>query len=110
MRVFDSQNNHAEPVNCKTNHAENRPHLTDTKLVTLWYFASLAEQAQCSEESLTVLADMTLAQLYQQLSQKYQFNLPVAALAVAVNHHKVDWSHSFEAGDIVAFIPPVAGG
>lgn len=79
------------------------------KHLTVLYFASLAERAGKDEETLEFAGD-SLAALYQQLSQRYAFDLAQNQLAVAINHAIASWHTPLQDGDIVAFIPPVAGG
>ena len=69
--------------------------------ITVLYFASLAQKAKIDEEIMT---------LYQLLSDKYQFELTQDKLSVAVNHEFSDWNQKIATDDVVAFIPPVAGG
>lgn len=78
--------------------------------ITLLYFASLADIAKKETEILLVSNDITLTQLYHQLAEQYGFDLAHPRLGVAVNHEFCDWNTPLHAGDIVAFIPPVAGG
>ena len=74
------------------------------KQIDVLYFASLAEQAGKDEERLSLVA------LYQQLTERYNFRLAQHKIAVAINHEITDWDTPIQQGDIVAFIPPVAGG
>ena len=79
------------------------------KQIDVLYFASLAEQAGKDEESLSFDGDSLVA-LYQQLTECYNFRLAQNKIAVAINHEITDWDTPIQQGDIVAFIPPVAGG
>lgn len=79
------------------------------KTLHILYFASLAEQAGIDTESIDTNID-NLSQLYQFLKDKHQFSLNENQLAVAINHHMKDWHSTFNNGDTIAFIPPVAGG
>ncbi len=78
--------------------------------ITLLYFASLAEMAKQDEEVLAVASHATLAEVYTDLAQKYGFDLEKSRLGVAINHEFCTWDTPLNNGDIVAFIPPVAGG
>ncbi len=77
--------------------------------ITVLYFASLAQKAKIDGEIMTVQTT-DLSTLYQLLSDKYQFELTQDKLSVAVNHEFSDWNQKIATGDVVAFIPPVAGG
>lgn len=79
------------------------------KQIDVLYFASLAEQAGKYEERLSFDGDSLVA-LYQQLTERYNFRLAQHKIAVAINHEITDWDTPIQQGDIVAFIPPVAGG
>lgn len=79
------------------------------KSLHILYFASLAEQAGVDTESINTDIN-NLSQLYQFLKDKHQFSLNESQLAVAINHHIKDWHSAFNDGDVIAFIPPVAGG
>lgn len=79
------------------------------KNLEILYFASLAEITGKDEERMSFDGD-SLGELYQLLSDKYQFKLPKQKLAIAINHEITDWEMPIQDGDVVAFIPPVAGG
>lgn len=83
--------------------------MPNAKTLEILYFASLAEQAKKDEETIHFGGD-SLTELYQQLSEQYGFSLAQEKLAVAINHEITDWQAPVHNGDIVAFIPPVAGG
>jgi molybdopterin converting factor subunit 1 len=73
------------------------------------YFASLREKAKKNEEEITE-AYTNAFDLYQTLSVKYQFPLKVEEIKVAINGEYQDFETVLVAGDVVTFIPPVAGG
>jgi molybdopterin-guanine dinucleotide biosynthesis protein A len=75
----------------------------------LQYFAVLREQAGKRSETLRTAA-ATAAQLYAELQQRYGFKLAATQLKVAINNEFRDWQQPLKAGDVVTFIPPVAGG
>ena len=83
--------------------------MSNNLTVTVLYFASLAEQAGIDEEILTT-SHYYLNDIYSYLLDKYDFNLKKDELAVAVNHQIASWQTKVSNGDIIAFIPPVAGG
>lgn len=84
---------------------------TDTAMnITVLYFASLADEANCYEENVTVQQSTSLTELYEQLRQKHRFSRPQSELRVAVNDYFAKWTDQIYDGDSVVFITPVAGG
>lgn len=75
----------------------------------LRWFASLAERAGCSEETVASRAT-TPRELYAELAARHGFDLAPQRLRVAVGGAFVDWSHGLRDGDEVVFVPPVSGG
>lgn len=78
-------------------------------LITVEYYAQLREQAGHGRENLTTSA-ASLADLYAELRQRHGFKLDTAQLRVAVNAQFREWPQPLADGDVVVFIPPVAGG
>lgn len=84
---------------------------TDTAMnINVLYFASLADEANCYEENVTVQQSTSLTELYEQLRQKHRFSRPQSELRVAVNDYLAKWTDQIYDGDSVVFITPVAGG
>ncbi|WP_201575319.1 MoaD/ThiS family protein [Psychrobacter sp. H8-1] len=81
-----------------------------TMNINVLYFASLADEANCQEETVSVQQSTSLTELYQQLSQKHRFSRPQSDLRVAVNDYFANWTDQINDGDSVVFITPVAGG
>lgn len=81
-----------------------------TMSINVLYFASLADEANCNEEKITVQQSTSLIELYEQLSQKHRFSRPQAQLRVAINDYFAKWTDQIHDGDSVVFITPVAGG
>jgi molybdopterin synthase sulfur carrier subunit len=79
------------------------------KTVRLHYFALLRDQRGCSEETLATEA-VEAGALYEELRQRHGFTLPADRLRVAINDEFAAWSTPLKSGDVVVFIPPVAGG
>ncbi len=77
--------------------------------ITVEYYAQLREQAGQGQQRVTSEAG-SLAALYAELRQQHGFRLDIAQLRVAVNAQFRDWQQPFAEGDVVVFIPPVAGG
>lgn len=78
--------------------------------INVLYFASLADEANCQQETVTVQQSTSLAELYEQLCQKHRFSRPQSELRVAVNDYFAKWTDPISDGDSVVFITPVAGG
>jgi molybdopterin synthase sulfur carrier subunit len=79
------------------------------KSVTVEYYAQLREQAGQGRQTLNTAA-ASLADLYAELRQQHGFKLDTAQLRVAVNAQFGEWQQPLGDGDVVVFIPPVAGG
>ena len=84
--------------------------LDTTMNINILYFASLADEADCHEEKITVPQSTSLTELYEQLRQKHRFSRPQSELRVAVNDYFAKWTDEICEGDSVVFITPVAGG
>jgi molybdopterin synthase sulfur carrier subunit len=77
--------------------------------VTVEFFAQLREQAGLGREQVDSAA-VDPAGLYAQLQARHGFTLAQGQLKVAVNAAFADWDRPLADGDVVVFIPPVAGG
>jgi molybdopterin synthase sulfur carrier subunit len=84
--------------------------IESTMDINVLYFASLADEANCQQETIKVQQDTSLIELYEQLSQKHRFSRPQSELRVAVNDYFAKWTDQISNGDSVVFITPVAGG
>lgn len=78
--------------------------------ITVLYFAQLEEQRGCPVEELEIDPGTSVGQLYEQLQTASSFTLTMESLRPAVQNAYVSWNHKLGHGDVVAFIPPVAGG
>lgn len=81
-----------------------------TMTIKVLYFASLADEANCSEETVVIQESTSLDILYEQLCQKHQFSRPKSELRVAINDYFAKWTDPIYDGDSIVFITPVAGG
>ena len=79
------------------------------KTVNVQYFASLREQRGATGETLVTMA-RTARELYAELSERHGFRHTEASLRVARNGVFAGWDSTLEEGDLLVFIPPVAGG
>lgn len=84
--------------------------LDATMNISVLYFASLADEANCHEEEIELSQSTSLTELYEQLRQKHRFSRPQSELRVAVNDYFAKWTDEIHEGDSVVFITPVAGG
>lgn len=78
--------------------------------ITVLYFASLADKAQQGQQQLDLANNLSLSELYAQLKQQHGFELDTEKVRVAINDEFASWDDAINDGDIIAFIPPVAGG
>lgn len=78
--------------------------------VKIRYFASLREKAGMSQEELELPKDHNLTKLYHELTSRYHFELSVQEIKFSVNSEYVPADYVLKANDVIAFIPPVAGG
>jgi len=81
-----------------------------TSTITVRYFAALREAVGASEEFVEYAQGESVADLYGRLAQRHSFKLNAEHLRFAVNDRFVSANREIVAGDLVVFIPPVAGG
>lgn len=79
------------------------------KEVEIKYFASLKDSAGKSSEVIQTSVE-DISQLYQVIKEKYDFSLNEKFLKFALNDEFVEKNTIIKNGDVVVFIPPVAGG
>jgi len=77
--------------------------------VEIQYFAELRQQAQRDNEILDI-SEPDAKVIYTRLQEKYGFHSDWHQLGLAVNHQMARWDHSLQNGDVIVFIPKVAGG
>ncbi|MBA6293730.1 molybdopterin synthase sulfur carrier subunit [Colwellia sp. MB3u-70] len=82
-------------------------------MIKILFFARLREQLSTDSLQISASENMTTELIRQQLANTDDLWAKVMSadsLLVAVNQQITDWSHSVNAGDEVAFFPPVTGG
>ena len=79
------------------------------KTIYVGYYAFLREKAGTSQEAVKTAAS-TPRDLYKELCGTHNFRLSENLLRVAINNVFSTWQSELQAGDHVAFIPPVSGG
>ena len=78
--------------------------------IKIKYFASLRESANKVDEDYTIDKVMTLREIYEDLARKYSFSLAFSQISCAINNEYANESSLLKEGDVLVFIPPVAGG
>lgn len=82
--------------------------------ITICYFARFREKLGCQQESYTWTANITVEQLLQQLAARggvwSELFQTTQGVLVAINQEMMPLSTLINAGDEVAFFPPVTGG
>jgi sulfur-carrier protein len=79
------------------------------KRIKVKYFASLKEEAACSEELLSTSVH-TPGELYEELKIKHNFSLEQENIRATIDDSFVPMDQILKEGNSLAFIPPVAGG
>lgn len=79
------------------------------KTIRVRYFAILREQRGLDEETVLTGAS-TAAELYDELRSAHRFTLSSERVRVAINDDFAPWAATVREGDVLVFIPPVAGG
>lgn len=78
-------------------------------MIHIKYFGAVAEKTKCSFENVSS-SEVSLQQLLQDLEVKYKFES--LSFSIAVNQKIVSKTtdYSLKTSDIVALLPPFAGG
>ncbi|MBZ0188931.1 MAG: MoaD/ThiS family protein [Candidatus Obscuribacterales bacterium] len=79
------------------------------KRLEIVYFALLKEERGQASETIESSA-FCAADLYEELKGRHNLTLNRNRLCVAINDEMADWQNELHEGDLIAFIPPVAGG
>ncbi|MCV2483393.1 MoaD/ThiS family protein [Flavobacterium sp. SH_e] len=79
-------------------------------MIEVKYFGAVAEKTKCEFEKLSFSEELSLQKLLQDLNEKYEFES--LTFSVAVNQKIVSKStdYTLQTSDIVALLPPFAGG
>jgi molybdopterin synthase sulfur carrier subunit len=77
--------------------------------VSLRYFTILQQRRGVETEQLT-MARMSARELYADLDRQYRFGVSAELVRVALNGAYAPMDRRLNDGDLVVFIPPVAGG
>jgi molybdopterin converting factor small subunit len=79
------------------------------KKVHVVYYALLRQERGVAEETVDSQAE-SARELFHELKNRHGFKLSESHIKVAINSKMASWDTSFESGDTILFIPPVAGG
>lgn len=79
------------------------------RTIQLLYFAQLSAQAGRSEESIETDA-ATVGELYTSRATQYNWSLPLERVRFARNDEFCSADEPFNAGDVIAIMPPMSGG
>ncbi|MHC0441547.1 MoaD/ThiS family protein [Flavobacterium sp. 3-210] len=79
-------------------------------MIEVKYFGAVAEKTKCEFEKLSFSEELSLQKLLQDLNGKYDFES--LTFSVAVNQKIVSKAsdYTLQISDIVALLPPFAGG
>jgi molybdopterin synthase sulfur carrier subunit len=79
-------------------------------MIEIKYFGAVAEKTKCEFEKLSFSEEVSLQKLLQDLNEKYEFES--LSFSVAVNQKIVSKAtdYTLQTSDIVALLPPFAGG
>lgn len=79
-------------------------------MIEVKYFGAVAEKTKCEFEKLSFSEALSLQKLLQDLNKKYEFES--LTFSVAVNQKIVPKTaeYTLQTHDIVALLPPFAGG
>ncbi|SFC91382.1 MoaD/ThiS family protein [Flavobacterium phragmitis] len=79
-------------------------------MIEVKYFGAVAEKTKCEFEKLSFSKELSLQKLLQDLDEKYEFES--LTFRVAVNQKIVSKTsdYTLQTSDIVALLPPFAGG
>ncbi|MDH4421944.1 MULTISPECIES: molybdopterin converting factor subunit 1 [Bacillus] len=78
-------------------------------MITILLFANLREEVGLDRLVMLEKQEMTVGQLKEWMKESYQLQ-SLEAVMVAINEEFVTNGETIQAGDVVAFIPPVSGG
>lgn len=79
------------------------------KTLTVLYFGLLREQRGLAEESLTTRA-VNVSELFAELKARHGLGMSFSQLKAARNEEFCEGSTALATGDVIALMPPVAGG
>jgi len=79
-------------------------------MIEIKYFGAVAEKTKCEFEKLSFSEELSLQKLLQDLNEKYEFDLLTFSVAVNQKIISKKADYTLQTSDIVALLPPFAGG
>ncbi|WP_343588071.1 MoaD/ThiS family protein [Flavobacterium sp.] len=79
-------------------------------MIEVKYFGAVAEKTKCEFEKLSFSEELSLQRLLQNLSQKYEFESLTFSVAINQKIVSKEVDYTLKTSDIVALLPPFAGG
>lgn len=80
-----------------------------SKTIRVIYYALLRQERGLAEETVESQA-ITVEELFRELKALHSFRLTPLQVKVAINSKIADWNTPLQNGDVILFMPPVAGG
>ncbi len=84
--------------------------MSNTPSFTLLYFSFLQEKAGVSEQKRAISDNLNGTLLWQQICEELAIDSNIFKVRFSINHKFANFEDRIYENDIVAFIPPVAGG
>lgn len=82
---------------------------TPSRTVTVEFYAKLRQEARTEKITLKT-ESLTVAGVWEECRLAYNLSLKQPSVKPAINNTFVAWSHELQENDLIAFMPPFAGG
>jgi len=78
-------------------------------MIEVKYFGAIAERTKCEFEKMS-FSELSLQELLQDLNEKYQFESLTFSIAINQKIVSKTTNYTLQTSDVVALLPPFAGG
>ncbi|KIO50933.1 MoaD/ThiS family protein [Flavobacterium hibernum] len=78
-------------------------------MIEVKYFGAIAERTKCEFEKMS-FSELSLQKLLQDLNEKYQFESLTFSIAINQKIVSKTTNYTLQTSDVVALLPPFAGG